>query len=228
MVSGLCLRKVRLEQEVDYVVAIEQLFPALRGKLSHHLTESWPEPSCLYEVRFELPIALPNGRTVRFTGQIDKLDPVNRTITDFKTKDKALPTAPDPSHIFQLNCYRLLAAEGWPQQPVTADATGAPLDQPLLPGSPAGIHVDRLAVVYWTTARLASTRRSEPPARVVSFDVPVLPEIRQELIQRLLAFTDDTLPPVPPQLDPYSSVFCREWCPVNAVCRARLDEAIGF
>lgn len=213
MISSLCLRKVYLEREVDYTVSPIHLYPAVRGKIAHAMTERWPEPGAVYEVRFETVIALPTGNHVTFTGQIDKLMIDSGIIIDFKTKDKVLPRAPQPEHVFQLNCYRYLVQHGWPQKEIRHDAYGSPLG-PFCPGTPAGITINELRLVYWHL----------PTGRTAIFSVPLL-DVDTEITSRLAHLTGPALPDVPPHLDPYRSTFCCEWCPVVEQCRQQSNHS---
>jgi hypothetical protein len=221
MIASPCLRKVRLEQEVPYAASPLQLFPAVRGRLGHLLTEGWPEPGAVYEVRFETRITLPNGKTVTLTGQIDKLSLAKGEITDFKTKERSLPAKPEPAHIFQLNCYRYLVYHGWPQEEITHDSAGNPVT-PIRPGTPARITIAAMRLFYWQPPY---GRKHEHP--VVELAVPEV-DIDDEILDRLARYTDHNLPDVPPHLDPYQSAFCCHWCSVNTACRRHLEDAAGF
>src|SRR5262245_31065937 len=85
-----CLRQTQLMTEVDYHVDLDRAFPAFRGQWGHLVTEHNPVPGTIYEVRWQLPFQLGDGRrVVIFTGQGDALDLVLRCYRDFKTKTQS-------------------------------------------------------------------------------------------------------------------------------------------
>src|SRR5215211_5534272 len=81
-----CMRQTRLGMQTDYHVELGRVFPAFRGQWGHLVTQENPVPGTIYEVRFELPFELADGRIITFTGQGDALDFVLKCYRDFKTK----------------------------------------------------------------------------------------------------------------------------------------------
>lgn len=205
MLTGACLRRTWLEQQTGWHANPQTAFAAWRGTMGHLLTERHPEPGCVYEQRFETVV---DGQKV--TGQIDKLDVGNRTITDFKTKTESnlrRLKAPQPEHVLQLNIYRWLVQVGWPQRKFSLDT------QVYAPRQPAKIEVDRLVLVYWS---MDGPKLMEAPVMDLD-EVAALVADRVKQLQEL--------PPVPDDLDPTESTLCTKWCAVRDAC---LREAIGF
>jgi hypothetical protein len=206
MLGGACPRQTWLQSRCDWHLDPGRAYAALRGTVGHAFMERHPEPGAIVEQRFEAVI---DGITV--TGQIDKIHPGNRRITDFKTKpeDKAPPSRPQPDHVMQLNVYRWLVNYGWPQDRI---AIGD--DRAWIPGEPAGIGIDELELVYWTFGW------------VKRIAVPLLPEdqVLAYIRTGAAAQTGSECPPVPPGMDPFRSTFCREWCSVRHACIAHLAD----
>jgi hypothetical protein len=210
MLGGICPRQTWLQSREPWHASPERMYPALRGTIGHAMVEMHPEPGAIVEQRFEAVI---DGITV--TGQIDKLHPGNRTITDFKTKaeGKKAPDAPQQEHIWQLNTYRWLVRHGWPQEPIRDGRTTL-----YTPGTPANIEIDRLFLVYWTFGWVAQ------------IEVPVLPEaeVAHYIASGAAVQAAPEPPDVPGDLDPWRSTFCRDWCPVRMACVHRLADDDEF
>ena len=118
MLTNSCHRRVWLEQREDYYVDPKVMYPAYRGTMGHIMTEMYPQPGCFYEQRFETIITI-DKKKIRITGALDKLNIDEHYIHDFKTKADAklsrLKVA-EESHTMQLNIYRWLVFNGWPQK----------------------------------------------------------------------------------------------------------------
>jgi hypothetical protein len=213
MIGG-CRRKTRLQMDNEWIGNPDQMFPGWRGTVAHLAMEEWPDPDCVYERRFE--IRFPEY-PVPFTGQVDKLDIIRRTITDFKTKkDKSIPRTPEYEHVYQLNCYRYLVKHGWPQRSFGFDPKSTAGTGPVrrfMHGTPAGIEVETLQLVYFSMEK------------VQIFHAELIPdeEIEDYIRSGLAEITAAEVPAIPEDLNPYSHRLCTDWCPVNALCR-RLHE----
>lgn len=217
MLGGVCPRQTWLQANRDWHANPDRTYAALRGTLGHLVMERNPEPGSVAEQRFEAEV---EGYLV--TGQIDKIHLGRRTITDFKTKaeDKKPPQRPQDDHVLQLNVYRWLVRHGWPQRVLAKDSTGAKLPRKFAVGTPAGIEIERLELVYWT---LGWVKR---------LDVPILDDetVYRHIVEGLARQVDDVPPPVPDGLDPTGrrgrvSTFCADWCPVHHECLLSLIEA---
>lgn len=218
MLAGPCPRQTWLKTRYPWYLDPNKGYKAYRGTMAHLMLEQYPEKGALYEHRFGL--VLPNGREV--TGKIDKIHPLHRKkITDAKTKDedKEPPTKPDPGYVWQLNVYKYLVRYGSPQQDITHDGCGNPLEHPFYAGEPANIEIDELELNYWTMGW------------VKSINVPLKSD--EQILEHMLKGTtvqvSEDIPPVPPMLDPIGrmdkkykpgvpSTFCSEWCPVRSKC----------
>lgn len=129
------------------------------------------------------------------TGQIDVLDLNRKLIIDAKTK-ATMPASVDemPGYVYQLNLYRWIVADGYSVH------TGQPIQA----------EVAQLGLVVHTMSTVSK------------FAVPVLSD---ELLLAWLAPRLATLsrafqgePPPPRGLDPLTSRFCLDWCPVRSSC----------
>lgn len=207
MLTG-CRRQVRLKMEEDYRVYPQKMFPAWRGTLGHLAMERYPEPGYLYEGRWQ--IQLP-GVSKPFTGQIDKLGIKQKRIIDFKTKqDAKIPSFPEKAHILQLNIYRWLVFNGWPQKPFRMRAGG--LMHEFKPGEPAKIEIEHLELVYWSFSK------------VRKLSVPLMPmeEVESFVKAKLQETLGKETPPVPEELNPLRHPLCTDWCPVQQFCVDRM------
>jgi hypothetical protein len=205
MLTGICLRQTRLEMETDYHVNPLRMFPAFRGTMAHQVVESFPEPGYIYEQRFETELVLRSGKKLCITGQIDKLGITQRHIEDSKTKaDAKLKklSVPEPSHIMQLNIYRWLVYNGWPQKAFTHEGKKYGKKKP------SKIEIDTLKLVYFSM--------NEP--KMLRAPVMNLEEVEAYVVQRAEELTQPLLPSIPDGLDPYVSPLCRGWCPVRTAC----------
>lgn len=211
-----CPRQIRLLAENDYYITAKTSFPSWRGTLGHFATEAEPEPGVIYEKRFEVRIP---GIKPLFTGQIDCLDIQKRRIKDFKTrKDSGMPDEPKPEHIMQLNCYRLLARFGWPQDAFEYTLpNGDEWEFPV--GIAAAVEVDDLMLVYWSMSevRTFSTERGNM--------VPILSddEVWSYIKTRAAVLAAPELPDIPENWGPDSgNPICRNWCPVKSLCEQKM------
>lgn len=210
MLTASCPRRVWLEQNTEYYVNPLRVFPAWRGTMGHKMTEANPQPDCIYERRFESIITI-NGKDYSVTGAIDKLDITNKHIEDFKTKaDSKINKLqfPEEAHVWQLNVYRWLVWNGWPQVPFTHNKKRYKV------GKPANIEIDSLKLVYWSM---------EKPKDLYPHVKP-LDEVYEYIVERLLNLVNG-LPDIPADLDPFSSPICCDWCAVRKKC---VEKAIGF
>lgn len=213
---GGCQRQTWLQAREDWHLDPERSYAALRGTVGHAFMEAHPEPGAIVEQRFELET--PWGK---LTGQIDKIHPGRKTITDFKTKpeDKRPLSKPQTDHIMQLNVYRYLVKHGWPQDPVKQGRKVL-----YRPGVPANIEIDRLELVYWTFGW------------VKQLEVPILEkrEVLAHIERGMRALSRETPPDLPEDLDPVGhghrgpSVLCRDWCPVRTHCLRHLLDQDDF
>lgn len=219
MVASVCARQNWLARREPYYVNPDRMYAALRGSLGHAMLEQFPEPGAIVEQRWEMHIP---GLATPVTGQIDKLSLTGNKIIDFKTKaeDKNEPKSPQSGHVTQLNIYRYLVKHGWPQQEITHDAVGTPLDRVFSPGEPAGLEITELELVYWTFGW------------VKRLPVKLLPDeqVREIIIKGATQHIDSGIPPIPKTMDPMGlkgtpSTFCTIWCPLRDACLTyALDE----
>lgn len=203
MLTSLCPRRTQLEQQESFHMSPSRLFPAWRGTMGHRMTEAHPEPDCIYEQRFEAHLMI-DDRKIRITGQVDKINPGQRLIQDFKTKTDSKLTrlkTPEESHIQQLNIYRWLVWHGWPQKKLKHGEVLYKV------GWPAHIEIDRLELLYW------SMNGTKPlPCPTWSF------EETEAFIREKVAVLTGELAEVPATLNPTSSRMCLDWCPVRMHC----------
>jgi hypothetical protein len=210
MLTNSCLRRVWLEQHEDYYINPMVMFPAWRGTMGHQMTEAYPEPGCIYETRFESIIKIGKKR-VKITGALDKLDITKKHIEDFKTKgDSKLKSlkSPEYAHTLQLNIYRWLVFNGWPQKKFEHNGTIYKV------GIPAKIQVNSLKLDYWSMGQI---KMYEPPL----MDLQDVEEYILERAEKLITST----PEIPEDLDPFKSALCLNWCSVRDHC---IRYEIGF
>lgn len=237
MLTG-CLRQTRLMMETPYYVDLDRAFPAFRGQWGHLVTEHNAVPGTIYEIRWELPFELADGRRVIFTGQGDALDLVLNAYRDFKTKTqsrnerqrngtskrvyKPLPTDVGEDYVFQLNAYQMLFYLGSPQRPIETDAFGdvLPGGVRFYPGVPAQIELDWAELFMWNMDEV-----KRYPCVQIDYH-----RMYDEVLRRLELLLMPGLPPVPQNMNPVDGVFCRDWCPaeIRAACLAGLAGAIAF
>lgn len=214
---GGCKRQTWLEAREKWWMNPDTSYPALRGTVGHAFIEKYPEPGAIAEVRFEAEI---DGHKI--TGQIDKLHPGSKKITDFKTKaeDKNPLAKPQSDHVLQLNVYRWLVKHGWPQQLVFADAQGNAIE-PLVPGTPANIEIAELELAYWT---FGWSKLLQVP--ILSED-----EVLTHITNGIKILQREEPPAIPPGLDPFKEkcVLCTVWCDVREACmRHELDDGLDL
>ena len=102
-----CLRASYFAIRTDYWQYPSRLWPAYRGTLGHLLIERGSDPENICETRFARYL---DG--VLVTGKPDEINPKRRLIIDYKTKEK-FPQGVPAQYAEQLNCYRLLVADGY-------------------------------------------------------------------------------------------------------------------
>lgn len=214
MLGTACQRQIRLQETTDYHVRPIRMWPSIRGIVSHAVMENHAIPQCIYEHRFEMLVDIPGHGPTILTGQIDRIWPARRGILDFKSKKAGkLPAHPPKDYVMQLNCYRLLVKYGWPQIPFVHDGIC------YNPGLAAGIEIDTLELNMFTAADEVGLY----PVRVLSEET-----VWAYIKEQMAVLLDPNLPAIPDRLDPHTSVFCRDWCPVRDVCIEQMYMELPF
>ena len=210
MLTNSCQRRVWLENHEDYYINPLTMFPAFRGTMGHKMTEAYPQPNCIYEKRFESVIKIGKTR-VKITGALDKLDIDNAHIEDFKTKgDSKLVRlkGSEEAHTLQLNIYRWLVFNGWPQKKFTHN------DIEYKPNKPAKIDIRTLRLNYWSMGKI----------KLFHPEIMDLLDVEEYIYERATILLG-SLPPIPDDLDPFKSKLCIDYCNLRDHC---IRHEIGF
>ena len=140
LLVGGCARSKVLERKEDFILSLEDLWPALQGTLVHRTLESTARPGSVAEGRFYTTIQVPKVGGVEVSCSPD-LVTAHGHLVDYKrpTDDRNIPMYGYPwkSHVYQLQLNRYIVnhAERWD----TAEE---------LPWNPRTLHITHLYVVY--------------------------------------------------------------------------------
>lgn len=111
------MRQPTIAAEVDYYVALDDLWQASMGTAIHGWLEDAEDDNHELHLSAEISADTPEGVVpVTFRGTIDHYDPETRRITDYKTvsgftyydperKTNVPREFPDPKHVIQVNLY---------------------------------------------------------------------------------------------------------------------------
>ncbi|MAG36647.1 MAG: hypothetical protein CL878_10470 [Dehalococcoidia bacterium] len=195
-----CTRQTALEMLVDYTAYPHQLYPRLRGTLMHTGIEAQQgdDEGVIVERRFQRSPA----PGVELTGQPDEIDLHRQLIVDYKTV-KAIPRSVREEHIWQLNLYRWLVADG----------------QDLATGEPVAHDIQQLGIVYLAPSEVHKRR-------VRLLDLEQVGRFAAKHGAAILQALDGE--PLPPRAwDPHTHPICRGWCSVRQQCLDAGEDGTG-
>lgn len=193
-----CQRKSYYALATKYHWWPHLLWPATRGTMFHSMVEEYANHQSIYETRFGARVG-----GIYVTGQMDKITPRRKLVTDYKTKEE-LPDVASTDYVWQLNGYRLILDDG---EVVTPGKRGIVLEK----GAKVHFDIQKLG--------LAMVTMSE----VRKYGVPVQPLERVHAFFGKRAWTLSTAlsgGPLPDRQvpEPRASKFCTEWCPFYLTC----------